>query len=380
MSVAGSSVVVEAIEPGGNLDDFLAVPYLVFADDPTWVPPLLAMEKDRLSPKKGAFFKFGEARLFVARRDGRPVGRISAQIDHHHLETHNDGAGHFGFFDCLDDQEAADALFAAAAAWLRERGSVRMVGPFNLSINEESGLQIEGFDTAPVVFMPQSRPWMAALVEKAGLTKEMDLLAFRASPTTIGDRARRLTEYANKTGRVTVRPMDLSRRAEEMALLVDIFNDSWSQNWGFTPLSVDEVENLLGDFTRFIRGQFGRIVCLDGVPMGVMVFLPNYNEPIQKFGGKLLPFNWARLVWAMVTDRFKSGRVVILGIRKQVQGSPLAGAMTALLTNEIRLQASRKYDWVEFGWVLESNPRMIRICEIAAGPPVKRYRMYGKAL
>ena len=335
------SIRIEAVEGASHLDEFLRVPYVVHGDDPTWVPPLLAMEKKRLSPATGAFFKNGEAQLFVALRDGAPVGRISAQINRLHLATHNDGAGHFGFFDCIDDQNVANALFDAAAGWLRARGSTRMVGPFNFSINEECGLQIEGFDTPPAVFMTQARPWTAPLLDRAGFDQ---------------------------------------RRKEELALLCDIFNDSWSGNWGFVPINAEEVDNLLGDFTRFIRGQFCRFALLDGVPVGVMVFLPNYNEPLQGFGGRLLPFNWARLVWTMVADRFHSGRVVILGIRKSVQGTPLAGAMIALLTNEIRLQASGKYDWAEFGWVLEGNRPMVRMCEMAAGPPVKRYRMYGRAL
>ena len=374
------SIKIEAVEGARHLDDFLRVPYVVHADDPTWVPPLLAMEKKRLSPATGAFFKHGEAQLFVALRDGAPVGRISAQINRLHLATHQDGAGHFGFFDCIDDQDVANALFAAAAEWLKARGSKRMVGPFNFSINEECGLQIEGFDTPPALFMTQARPWTAPLLDRAGFEKETDLLAFRASPQGISDRAKKLTDFARASGRVTLRSADLSRRAEELTLLCDIFNDSWSGNWGFTPINASEVENLLGDFTRFIRGQFCRFACLDGVPVGVMVFLPNYNEPIQIFGGRLFPFNWARLVWAMVMDRFHSGRVVILGIRKSVQGTPLAGAMIALLTNEIRLQASSKYEWAEFGWVLEGNRPMVRMCEMAAGPAVKRYRMYGRAL
>ena len=321
------SIKIEAVEGARHLDDFLRVPYVVHADDPTWVPPLLAMEKKRLSPATGAFFKHGEAQLFVALRDGAPVGRISAQINRLHLATHQDGAGHFGFFDCIDDQDVANALFAAAAEWLKARGSKRMVGPFNFSINEECGLQIEGFDTPPALFMTQARPWTAPLLDRAGFEKETDLLAFRASPQGISDRAKKLTDFARASGRVTLRS-----------------------------------------------------ACLDGVPVGVMVFLPNYNEPIQKFGGRLFPFNWARLVWAMVMDRFHSGRVVILGIRKSVQGTPLAGAMIALLTNEIRLQASSKYEWAEFGWVLEGNRPMVRMCEMAAGPAVKRYRMYGRAL
>ncbi len=373
-------VVVEKVVDGRGLDAFLRVPYLVHADDPTWVPPLLAMEKSRLTPKKGPFFRMGEAQLFVAMRNGLPIGRVTAHINRNHLATQKDGAGHFGFFDCVDDQGAAHALVEAAAAWLRERGVARMVGPFNFSINEECGLQIEGFDTPPAVFMTQSRPWMAALLENEGFSREMDLLAYRVDPNNIGPRMRRLTQRARLTSRIAVRSPDMSRRNEELSLLVDIFNDSWSRNWGFSPLSEAEVESLLGGFSRFIRGHFARFVMLDGEPVGFMGFLPNYNEAIQTFGGKLLPFNWARLLYRLVADRFSSGRVVILGIRKAVQDTPLAGAITAVLLDETRLEAGKKYKWVEMGWVLETNTPMIKICEWSAGPPAKRYRIYGRAL
>ncbi len=378
--MATGSLAITPVTDTRTRDLFLRVPYVVHGDDPTWVPPLLVMDKDRINPEKGPFFKFGEARLFVATRDGAPVGRVSAQINRHHLERHKDGAGHFGFFDCLDDQEAADALLAAAADWLRAKGMTKMVGPFNFSVNEEIGLQIEGFDTPPAVFMTQARPWTAGLLERAGFAKETDLLAYRVSPDAISPRAKKLTDFAHANPRLTLRSPDMKRKQEELALLVDIFNDSWSENWSFSPLSAHEVEAMLGEFTRFIKGQFCRFVMLDGEPVGVMVFMPNYNEPLLHFGGKLLPFNWAKLVYALITDRFRSGRVIILGIRKSVQGTALSGQMVALLTNEIRLQASGKYDWAEFGWVLEGNKPMVRLCEMCAGRPVKRYRMFGKAI
>ena len=377
--------------PGGGLsiarvadkrgrDLFLRVPYVVHADDPTWVPPLLVMDKNRINPRKSAFFKFGEAEFFVATRDGAPVGRISAQINRNHLAAQKDNAGHFGFFDCLDDQEAANALIDAAAGWLRARGMTKMTGPFNLSINEEMGLQLDGFDTPPSVFMTQARPWTAGLLEKAGFAKETDVFAYRYNPKKLPARVRKLTEYALANKRLSLRSPDMSRRAAEIALLCDIFNDSWSGNWGFSPLQPFEVEALLGEFTRFIKGQFCRFLMFDGEEVGVMVFMPNYNETLLHFGGKLLPFNWAKLLRAMMTDRFKSGRVVLLGLRKRVQGTPLAGAMVSLLANAVAVQAANHYEWAEFGWVLEQNTPMNKLCEASAGPPAKRYLVFGKPI
>lgn len=375
-------VVVEAVDDKRGLKAFLQVPYIVHHDDPTWVAPLLAMERRRLSLDTGAFFHFGEAQLFVAMRNGEPVGRISAQINHRHLATHADGAGHFGFFDCLDDQQAAHALVEAAAAWLRQRGCLRMVGPFNFSINEECGLQLDGFDTAPCVFMTQARPWTAGLLERESFVKDMDMFAYRCDPGKLGieEKYLRVVDRIRSMKHISMRAPDMSRRDEELALLVEIFNDSWSGNWGFSPLTSQEVENLLGGFSRFIRGHFARFVMLHGVPVGVMGFLPNYNEAVQKYHGRLFPFNWARLLFALAMDRFRSGRVVILGIRKSLQTTPAGVAVITSLLDAVLSETSRKYDWIEMGWVLESNKPMMRLCELISGPPVKRYRIFGRPL
>ncbi len=379
----GATPGVEIIkaETPALIDAFMRVPELTFRGDPTWVPPLFLMERRRLTPGKNPFFEFGEAAFFIAYRNGAPVGRVSAQVNRLHQERHKDGAGHFGFFDCIDDQEAANALVAAAAAWLKERGCLKMLGPMNLSINEESGLQIDGFESPPAVFMTQSRPWMAALLEGAGLAKEMDLYAYRMNPAAAAPKLARLADLAQTSGRVTLRPFDMKKFRPELELVVEIFNDAWKDNWGFVPISADEMEMVVGELRYFFSGNFVRFVYLDGQPVGVMVVLPDYNAIIKDYGGKLFPLNWARLVWNLWRQKITSARVVLLGLRGGARGGTMGAGALAMLVNEF-IAEGRKYpfEWVEFSWILETNRPMRAIAELVAGKPAKTYRVYARTL
>jgi len=361
--------------------DWLAVPAIVHSGDRAFVPPLLMQEKRRISTRHNPFFKFGEAQLFVARRGEAPVGRISAQINRRHLEVHQDATGHFGFFDCLDDQEAANALLAAAGGWLAERGMKRLVGPLNFSVNEEIGLLVEGFESPPAILMTQSRPWEGALLEKAGLEKEIDVLAWRMNPAQALPAVNRMAALASDPGRLSVRQFDMKNYRSEVATLIDIFNDAWSDNWGFVPFSDPEIDALVAEMRPFFRGNYGRFVCLDGEPVGTMLGLPNINESIAGFGGRLLPFKWAGLLRDLWMERIRSARIPLLGIRKAQRHTTLAPAMIAMLVSQF-LSESRRYsfEWVEFSWILETNRAMVGLAQMAAGPPAKRYRIYRKAL
>jgi hypothetical protein len=377
----GDGIAIIQVETEADRDEFLRVPNALYADDATWVPPLLLMEKRRLSPKHNPFFMVGEAALFVARLNGRAVGRISAQINRAYLEIHKDDTGHFGFFECVDEQRVADALVEAAAAWLRTKRCRRMVGPVNFTINDESGLLVEGFDTDPAVFMTQSRPWMGRLLENAGLAKDMDLLAYRMKPADAGAEFRKLATFARKSGRIELRAADMSHYHREVALLVDIFNDAWSENWGFVPTSTKEMDMVIGEMRYFFRGNFARFLLLDGEPVGVAIVLPNYNELVKPFNGTLMPFNWAKLVWKLWRQDINTARFTLLGIRKSVKGGGLRARMLAMLIDAyLQVGANLDLDWVEFSWILENNKPMRHFAEAAAGPPVKRYRMYARNL
>lgn len=374
-------VTVRRLGDGASLADWLRVPHVVFAGDPCWVPPLHLAEKHRISPRHNPLFAAGEAAFFVAYRGGAPVGRISAQVDERHLRHHRDATGHFGFFDCVDDADVARALAATAEGWLRDRGLRRMVGPFNLSINEDIGLLVDGFESPPAILTSHAPRWADGLLKASGLVKEVDVLGYRMSLARQTPGLVRLAALAQRSGRVRIRTVDLSRYRDEFELVFDIFNDAWSDNWGFVPVGPAEVDAIARDTRPIIRAKFGRIAEIDGVPAAMMVVLPDINRVIAPFGGRLLPFNWIRLAHAVWADRWKTARIPLLGIRKSHRQTPIAaGVLSLLISDFVELGRSYDLDWIEFSWVLETNTQMVKLAELAAGPAVKRYRVYGKPL
>lgn len=381
MTTVADQVRVVPVTTAAQRNDWLMLPHAVYRNDPAWVAPLHFIEKQRISPKHNPFFGFADVQLFVAYRGDKPVGRITAQINRRYLEAHKDATGHFGFFDCLDDQEAADALVAAAADWLKARGMQRMEGPFNFSINQECGLLVAGFDTPPAIMMTHATAWMPGLLEKAGMSQSMDMHAYRFEPSKMPDRLLRLAAMAKKSSDVTVRPIDTKRFREEVLTLIDIFNDAWHDNWGFVPFSDAEIDAMIGEMKLFFRSNYGRMVMYKGKEVGVMIALPNINEAAASFDGRLLPFNWAKLLWWLWREQGESVRIPLMGLRREVQGTPMAAAMLALLTSDF-LEEARSYPlrWAEFSWVLDVNRPMKALAELAAGKPAKTYRIYGKTL
>ncbi|MGE0698336.1 MAG: dATP pyrophosphohydrolase [Hyphomicrobiaceae bacterium] len=381
MTPAGRAIVVRPVEGKKDRAAWLALPGRLMRGDPAWIEPLDLQERRRISRSGNPFFSFGEAVLLLAWRGDQAIGRISAQINRRHLERHDDATGHFGFFACEYDPEAAEALVDAAAQWLRSRGMRRMVGPLSFTINEEVGLLVDGFDTQPAILMGHARPWTGRLLEMAGLAKEIDTYAYRMVPSAVPPIIQRLAQKAEQSGRVAVRPFVMRNYRAEVEVLIDIFNDAWASNWGFVPFSQAEIDALVAETRHLIRGKYGRLLLLDGEPAGVMLALPDVNEATKDFGGRLLPFNWARLVATTWGERWRAARVPLLGLRKRFQRTALAPAMLALLIAEF-MRESRNYplEWAEFSWVLETNTAMTSLAEIATGPPAKTYRVYSKAL
>lgn len=361
---------------------WLAVPYTVYAGDPNWIPQLNLLEKQRISPKHAPFFTFAEAAFFVASRGETPVGRITAQVNRRHLETHRDNTGHFGFFDCANDPEAAHALVGAASAWLKERGLERMMGPLSFSINEECGCLIEGFDSPPAMLMPHGKPWMGALLEQTGLAKEIDLFAYRTQPKQLPPRIAALAGRAERFGNVKLRHFDMRRYRAEIDLLVDIYNDAWSDSWGFVPFSTAEIDALARELRPFFRNEYGRFLMIDGEVVGFAVGLPDINGIIAPYRGRLFPFNWARLIWTMKRETWHTARIPFLGIRRAWRTTPRGSALVVLLVRDLVLQAAGRYalDWAEYSWVRETDSRMVSLGEAIAGPPAKTYRIYAKPL
>jgi hypothetical protein len=365
-----------------QVEDWLVVPYSVYADDPNWIPQLNLLEKQRVSSKHAPFFTFAEAAFFVASRGGAPVGRITAQVNRRHLETHRDNTGHFGFFECANDPEAAHALVDAAARWLKGRGLSRLMGPLSFSINEECGCLVAGFDSPPAMLMPHGKPWMGPLLEQTGLVKEIDLFAYRTRPKQLPPRIAQLAGRAERFGNVKLRHFDMRRYRAEIDLLIDIYNDAWSESWGFVPFSAAEIDALARELRPFFRNEYGRFLMIDGQEVGFAVGLPDLNGIISTYHGRLFPFNWARLIWTMKRESWRTGRIPFLGVRRAWRTTPRGSALVILLVKDLVLQAASRYDmdWAEYSWVREVDTRMVSLGEAIAGPPAKTYRIYAKPI
>lgn len=377
-----AGVTIEPVRTRRALRAFLALPARIHADDPAFVQLPADVERRRVSPRHAPFFRHGEAQLFLASRDGAPVGRISAQVNRRHLERHRDATGHFGFFDCEDDPDAARALLGAAEAWLAERGLSRMTGPVSLSLNEEAGCLVEGFAEPPAVAMPHHRPFTGGLIEAAGLEKAIDLLAFRASAVPEVARVGALGARAQRTDRVTTRPLDPRRARADFHTAFAIAADAWADNWGFVPFSEAEVDALARELSPIMRPDFLQFLLLDGREVGMMLALPNVNEIVarQRPSGIAL-LDLLRTYLALKTSGARSYRVLLMGIVREHQRSRMGGAlMAALFRTLIALHDRYRPDWTEMSWILETNKPMVRIASMIAGEPTKRYRIYSKRI
>lgn len=376
------SVTIEPVRDARTLAAFLSVPARVHADDPAFVQLPAEIERRRVSPRHAPFFAHGEAALFLAMRGGEPVGRISAQVNHRHLERHRDATGHFGFFDCENDEGAARALLGAGEAWLAERGLARMVGPVSLSLNEEAGCQVSGFDEPPAIAMPHHRPFTGALIEAAGFEKAIDLLAFRARAVPEVARVKALGARAQRGAGITTRPLDPRRLREDFHRAFAICADAWADNWGFVPFSEAEVDALARELRPIMRPDFLQFLMLEGREVGFMLALPNVNEIVARqrpSGIALLDLLRTYLSVKLVGTR--TYRVLLMGILREHQRSRSGGAlMAALFRTLIALHDRYRPDWTEMSWILETNKPMARMASMIAGEPSKTYRIYAKRI
>ncbi len=382
MTAPQGSLTIKAVETRGDREAFIRVPWAIYRDDPAWVPPLLMERRDHLNPKKNPFFQNAEARFWLALRDGRPVGRISAQVNRAHLERHNDATGHFGMLEAEDSAETFRALMQTAEDWLRSQGLERIAGPFNLSINEESGLLVEGFQHPPSLMMGHARPYYAARLEELGYRKIKDLICYHYDagkdlPPAVAHVMRKTTTSQE----LAIRPLDMRRYEQDLAVIMDIFNDAWSENWGFIPMSQADIRHLAKELKPIVRPQSIAIAELRGEPVAMAIGLPNVNEAIADLNGRLLPFGWAKLLWRLKFRTTKSARVPLMGVRKAYHSSLLGAALAITVIDRIR--AAQKALGVESGelsWILEDNLAMRRMIEQFGGEAYKTYRIYAREL
>lgn len=367
--------------PGEDVNDFIRAGHVVYENDPRWVPPLHLEIRDRLSPNKNPFFKRGEVVLITAWRNGRLVGRCTAQIDREHWRVHDDHAGFFGFFDTLDDPDVSSALLDSAAHWLRTRGATRMMGPFSLYVNEEVGILIDGFEHPPVMFMAHSRPYQAALCEAAGLTKEKDLLAFRFDDPELPPRAIRAWEEVKRMPEVKLRSIDLQNMQREVDAIMNIYNDAWRGKWAYVPALPDEVRKIATDLKLIVDPDIAFIAEIDGEPAGMCIMLPNLNEAIADLNGRLFPFGAAKLLYRMKVKHPVSTRLMMLGIRDDIRKQRRYGGLSAAMYVETAKRGYGKgYRWAELSWTREDDAPINLGIKMMGGKVYKRYRVFQKPL
>jgi hypothetical protein len=381
MSRAAMSVEIRQHTPGRDVDDFIRAAHVVFAGDPSWVPPLELMIREQLDPKKNPFFEHGEGMLFTAWKDGKLAGRISAQLDQEHLKRYGDATGFFGFFDTVDDREVAQALLDAAAAWLKEHGLTRMRGPLSFSINEEVGLLVEGFDTPPMVLMSHSRAYQGALVEASGLEKVKDLLAWRYVVSDLPPRAAKAREEIAKLPEVRLRTANRKNLDAELPFVLEIQDDAWRDNWGHVSLTAREVKAAKDALKLLINADLAIIAEIDGVPAGMCIALPNLNEAIADLNGKVFPIGWAKLLWRLKVRHPKTARLCLLGIKKQYRHVKRYGALSLAMIAEVSTRGREVgIEWGELSWTLEDNAPVNLAIKVMKGELYKRYRLYEKAI
>ena len=373
---------IVAVETDHDRDAFLHVPWAIYRDDPHWVPPLLAERRDHLDPRRNPFFDTAEAKFWLARRGNTTVGRISAQVNRAYLKQHGDSTGHFGFLESEDSAETFAALLSAAEGWLREKGMRRVVGPFSLSINDEAGLLVEGFDTPPYILMGHARPYYGARLEGVGYRKAKDLISYRYSVDQDGQaKIDGFLEKARQIDGLVIRQLDMSRYRAELDNIIEIFNDAWSDNWGFVPMSDREIRHMAKMLKPLVQARNFAIAELGGKPVAMAVSLPNVNEAIADLDGRLLPFGWAKLVWRVKIMQTRSVRMPLMGVRKEYQGG-LTGAILAFsVIKAVRTaQIKAGVETAELSWILEDNRPVRNMIELSGGEAYKTYRLYERNL
>ena len=369
----------EAVSSTRQLDEFIAVPWSDYRNDPCWVPPLKFEQKQRLTARN-PYFEHACWQAWTARRDGHIIGRISAQIDQLHQQQHGDYTGHFGMLEGEDDPALFAALLQTAEDWLREQGMRRICGPFNLSINEECGLLTQGFDTPPYIMMGHARPYYAGHVEAAGYTPATDLLAYTVAPDFEPPAV--MTRLVRAVGAdITIRSMRRKQMGQELEILRDLFNDAWSKNWSFVPFTQAEFADIGELLKVLINDDFVRIAEIRGRPVAMIVALPNINEAIRDLDGKLLPFGWLKLLWRLKVRYPRTARTSLMGVRKEFQQTRLGAALAFMVIDAVRKSLKeRGIHTVELSWILEGNTGMRSLLEVCGATISKRYRLYEKPL
>ena len=374
-----TDVEIRPVRTRRDLQRFIRLPWSLYKSSPNWVPPLISERKRHLDRHRNPFFEHAEAEYFLAWRDGEPVGRITAQVDTKFNDFQRNRWGLFGFFECERDPAAAAALLDAAERWLRDRGRDRMLGPLDFSTNHECGLLVEGHSLPPQILENWHHPYYRDLLERNGLAKAMDLYKWEIIYSDrdkvlpiIDELARRLEpEHGIRLRRMRKRELDAEVRS-----FMDVYNQAWSSNWGFVPLTDHELDHMAKELKPVLDEDFGCVAeTAGGECVGVCLSLPDYNQVLARLNGRLLPLGWLKALRAQ--RQIREIRVFVLGVKPEFQH---AGVAAALYRDVWDACHRRGITRAETGWILETNEPMNRAMEALTGRIVKRYRLYERLL
>lgn len=368
---------IEQINSRGDMKEFIQFPWKVYHGNPNWVPPLVSEVKFVLSAKN-PFFQHAEAGYFLARKNRETVGRIAAIIDRNHIKIHNEQAGFFGYFECLPDVGVAQGLLDAASGWLKKRDISIMRGPMNPSTNDECGFLLEGFDSPPKIMMTYTPPYYLDYMERCGLTKAKDLYAYISiiRDVAAGGRLEKLASAvkARVTG-LTVRMANMKQFQRELEAVKDIYNSAWSHNWGFVPMTDEEIESMAKRLKPLIVPELLIMAEVNGKPAAFFMAVPDYNQVLGKINGRLGPMGIAKFLW--YSRKISDIRVLTMGVKEEYRKKGIEGM---LYLESFKAAVKKGYERAEMSWILEDNALMKRGCELMSGKLYKKYRIYEKGI
>lgn len=372
------NIQIKTVASKKELIEFIKLAWKTNAGDPNWVPPLMMDRLNILDKKKNPFFKHAEAEYFLAYRDGELIGRIAAIDNRNHNEFHQDNAGFFGFLEAVNDPTVFEALLDTARNWLKDRGKSEMMGPMNPSTNDEIGFLIDGFDTPPYFMMTHNPRYYPQIMDQLGYKKAKDVYAYYIDKNIvqISDKLRNVSAQTRRKFGVDIRTVRMDEFDAELERVRSIYNDAWAKNWGFVPLTPDEINYIADDFKKIIDPELVLIGEINGQPIGFLLALPNYNEVFSRIpNGKLFPTGWLKFL--IYRKKINSLRVITLGIIQKLQKSGIGGLF---YLDIIERGIKCGYDSAEMSWILEDNDLMNRAAQLLGGKPYKTYRIYGTSL
>lgn len=368
-------LIVEPVKDRKGLLEFIRLPWRIYQNDPYWVPPLLSEQKVLFNQSKNPFYQHARIELFLGIRDQKVVGRIAAFVNDNHNTFHQDKVGFFGFFECLKDEEVSNMLLSTARDWLKEQGMDTMRGPLNFSTNEECALLIDGFDSSPVIMMTYNPRYYVDFMDSFGLEKGRDLLAYYMQEADAPPEHLQSTlEKIRKRAGITIRPLNMKDFQGEIQRVKEVYNLAWSRNWGFVPMTDEEIIHMANQLKKIIDPDIVFFAEINDRPIGFSLALPDINQALKKINGRLFPFGLLKLLWH--AKKIDGVRVPILGVIHEYQNKGIA-AMFGVET--FKAGTKKGYIRGEMSWILEDNDLIIKALERMGAKVYKTYRIYEMA-